>query len=263
MRRFFPLLVATALMVATAGCGASGGDKTAKTTTTAAPTTSASPSATTAGDSSSTTTAGDSSSTTTAGDSSSTTTAGDSSSTTTDKGPAGSGPADVYATNVAKGLSSKSKDGSDLLLDPKAARCVAPKWVDAIGLDTLQKKAPDPSDLAKSNYSYDKLGLSKDQASTMIDAFGKCGVDLYELLIRSLSVGIPKDKQTCIRRELPPDLAQKFLVAALSGDVGGAIGEKIGKIDQTCKLGSSGGKSSTGTANTVSPTPPTTAGSGN
>lgn len=235
MRRFFPLLVATALMIATAGCGASGGDKTAKTTTTAAPTPSAGPSATTAGDPSS---------------------------TTSDKGPAGSGSADVYATNVAKGLSSGSKDGSDLVLDPKAARCVAPKWVDVIGLDTLQKKAPDPSELAKPSYSYDQLGLSKDQASTMIDAFGKCRVDLYELLIRSLSVGIPKDKQTCIRRELPPDLAQKFLVAALSGDVGGEIAKKVGKIDQTCKLGSSGGQGGA-TANTVSPESPTTTGSGN
>lgn len=260
MRRFFPLLVAAVLMIATAGCGASGGDKTAKTTTTAAPTPAGRGSSTTAAGGSSTTTAGSSTTTTTttAGGGSSTT-AGGTPSTTADKGPPGNGSADTYATNVAKGLSGGSKSGSDLVLDPKAARCVAPKWVDAIGLDTLQKKSPDPSELAKSNYSYDELGLNKGQATTMIAAFGDCGVHLYDLLIRSLSVGLSSDQKTCIRRELPPDLAQQFLVAALSGDVGGAIADKVGKIDQTCKLGSSRGGA---TANTVT-VPPTTAGPGN
>lgn len=122
----------------------------------------------------------------------------------------------------------QTDDESELQLTGEQADCVAPRWVDTIGLDTFEEQAITPEDINDSSEDeLSTLGLDESQGNELYDAFEACDVDVPALLIDSLAADseLDADTVTCIEDNLDADLVRRLMVAvvtqgddALTGD---------------------------------------------
>lgn len=158
-----------------------------------------------------------------------TTTAGD------DSGDDAQGGA--YASSLATGLSSGDPDNGDLELSQEEADCVAPRWIEIIGEDTLVDKDVKPADLEDPDYTYSDLGMDEDQGLEMIDAFVDCDVNIYEQLDEVLTSDLDETKAKCLRDEMDKDLIRQFLAQAIIADQPtDELQSKLDAIDKKCGL---------------------------
>lgn len=176
MRKLLALSCAVALLFV-AGCGSSGGDDADKGSTT-------------------------------------TTTAGGGS-TTAPSAEVAAITAEDYAAAFATGLT-KGDPAADLVLKADEADCVAPKWVDAIGVDTLHTQGVTVEQASSTTFDTTGFGLGDAEGQQMLDAFDACDVDIYTLMTDSLTAGLTADQQSCVAKEIDHDLADAVLVKALS-----------------------------------------------
>lgn len=239
MRKLLSVSCALLFLSGVAACGASSGDESATTTSADAPvtpTTSAPASSTTSDETTTDATASDDS-----------TPGTDESTTTSSDGPPATGTAAEYRDSLVKGFSSGDPSSGELVIPEDAAKCVAPKWIDTIGVDTLRQKGTKPAELEENGYSFDELGLSTDQATTMVDAFASCDVDLYRLLIDSLANDLDDTQKSCLEKELTPAVAKDFLITSLTAAIPSEeTQKKLTEMDQTCKLSDDSGSGSGG-----------------
>jgi hypothetical protein len=186
---------------------------------------------------------------------SSTTTRPASSTSTTDAGGGGStsststtggsgepsGDADAYAASLAKGLTQVESSGAELRVSAEEADCVAPRWIEVIGLDRLGDRGVAPADLEDPDFDFPGLGLSDDDGLGMVDAFTDCGVDLYQQFTDVLAEGLDATQKACLERELTDDLARTFLSQTLtSSDMSADLSKTLDAIDQACELSPTG-----------------------
>lgn len=220
MPKLSSLLLAALLPVCVAACGASGGSdtKTADKTTTTAKR-----------------------------GSSPTTSSGE----TTTGGGTASGSEDEYTKALAKEFTSGNESGGDLVFSQKQAECVAPRWVKIIGVDKFKEKDVAPSDLENTQFNFTKLGLTKDQATEMIDGVGSCKVNLYQKLLDVLGKNLDSTQQKCLKQNLGPATARQVLVEALyQDDPSSGLAAELQKLDEKCKLTDT----TSATANSAVPT---------
>jgi len=158
--------------------------------------------------------------------------------TTTDGGsaPAG-GTAIEYATQLAKGLSAGEKGSDELQVSAAQARCVAPKWVEAMGVDALTSSGTSPKDLADPDFDFPGLKLEPAQGLAMVDAFADCDVDIYVQFYAVLSKGLDATQKACLQGELDQATARQFLAESLTtADISAQLGTTLGTIEKACKL---------------------------
>ncbi len=93
-----------------------------------------------------------------------------------------SAEAKPYVDELKKAMTA---DGEELQLTGSQADCMAPKFIDAIGVDTLKAKGITPEDMASdSDTDFDELDLTDAQGTKMVDAFSACDVSLKDHLHR-------------------------------------------------------------------------------
>lgn len=205
MRKLSTLFV-VALLVTGAACGASGGSDTKpadKTTITAK------------------------------GDSTTTSSGGG----TTGGGGSASGTESDYTKALTKEFKSGNEAGGDLVFSQKQSECIAPKWVKIIGVDTFKAKDVAPMDLEDTSFNFTKLGLSKAQATDMIDGIADCKVDLYEKLLRVLTNNLNGRQKKCVEATLDRATAKRVLIEALRrDDPSSGLAVELKKLDDACQL---------------------------
>lgn len=140
--------------------------------------------------------------------------------TTTAPAPDLDPDAEPYVDTLADALASGASGG--LPVEPEAARCLAPRWVDVLGEERLVEAGITPEQLA-SGYGADTsvaLGeLIDDQTATvMVDAFGACQVDVEQVFVDALAAGreFPAEQQACLRGAFPDGFVERALVLGLS-----------------------------------------------
>lgn len=111
-------------------------------------------------------------------------------------------------------------DGSDLILSQDQADCVAAKWVNVMTPERLEENGFDPEKLADpdSASEFNTIGLSKDEAGTMVDGFGECDVDLRELILDGLTQDddLTEERQACFEDAVTDDAVKQFVVTSLT-----------------------------------------------
>jgi hypothetical protein len=147
-----------------------------------------------------------------------TTTADDDTTTTADGGDAAATDvtADEYAAAFVTSLTTGDRDGGDLVLPADAAKCVAPRFVEAITVDQLNEAGITEEDASDPSFDPSTIGIDEEQAQTMVDAFGACDFDIYAELAASLTSGLGSDVEACVEENLDEDLADALLVKSFS-----------------------------------------------
>lgn len=167
------------------------------------------------------------------GDASSTTT--EAASTTTET-PSTSEPDDEPTTTVGGGDSAskaayvdavadamREADDSEFPIDDEQAACLAPRWVDAIGYETLLEVGVTPEVLGGTEdgdptAEFEDV-VDRPRAEKLVDAFGECGLDLEGLFFDGLaSDGSATPEQVeCLRGRLPDGFVRNLMVTSMDG----------------------------------------------
>lgn len=125
-----------------------------------------------------------------------------------------------YVEALAEALASGASGG--LPVEPAAARCLAPRWVDTLGEDRLVAAGVTPEQLA-SGYGADTSAaldaiIDDRVAKAMVAAFGACQVDVERMFIEALTAGrdLPAAQEDCLAEEFPDGFVERALVIGLS-----------------------------------------------
>ena len=157
---------------------------------------------------------------------------------TTTTGPSGGADADAFAASLALGLENGDESSGDISLDAEGAECVAPRWIDIIGVDTLDGAGFTPKDLEDSDFGFDDLKLDLDQGYEMIDVFADCDVDIRQEFLASVGSDLDSQQKTCLDGQLDPTLLRDLLANSLvTTDLPPDLESQFEKIGTTCKLG--------------------------
>lgn len=116
---------------------------------------------------------------------------------------------DAFATNLSKTEGVFSDDG---------VRCLAGRWVEAIGADALREAGVPPGDIAASRARLDALDIDRPTAEAMADAFGSCGLALRDAYLRALQGDLSEQGKACMDDLLTEDAVRRSFVADLLGE---------------------------------------------
>ena len=110
----------------------------------------------------------------------------------------------------------------DLEVNEDEARCVAPRWVETVGLARLEESGVTPDDLADGDEDVmSELGLTEAEVGELFDAMEECGVDVRDLLLAEIVADgeMSDENRVCLEEALDDDLLRRiFIIGALSQD---------------------------------------------
>jgi hypothetical protein len=163
---------------------------------------------------------------------------GGSATTTTAKAGSGTGPKGTepeVLTTTTKPDPSKIKGGkaeySKAILDiygqgdtevfsKEDATCVAPKMVEAIGVDTFKEAGVSPEQIASGEKALADLKLLQPEADRIIAAMESCGIVLQDLVLAVYSGGteLSATQRTCLQAALPDATVRAIMSAQFRGN---------------------------------------------
>lgn len=120
---------------------------------------------------------------------------------------------DSFATDVRAG------DGAEIF-DEAQAKCLARRFLDVIGLDRLRNAGVEPDDFNISANFGEKLGVDATEGNQLYDQFASCGIDVEEVLVKSLSAGgqdLTPEERACVDAAFGPDDVRRSFVADIIG----------------------------------------------
>jgi len=115
--------------------------------------------------------------------------------------------------------SSQQQEEGELSLSPEQAECVAPKWIDTIGVERLEEAGMTPEDLSEDGMDdLDTLELSEDDGAELYDAFGTCDVDVKDLFLESLASDsdLTDEDRACLDENFGDDLLKRIMITSLT-----------------------------------------------
>jgi hypothetical protein len=119
---------------------------------------------------------------------------------------------------IAGMVSSDDDEDDDLQLEQDQAECLAPRWVETIGVDRLQDAGLEPDDFATdSDPDLSALDLSDEEGGELYDAFGTCDIDLKAEFIRSLTTeqNLSEEDADCLSDAFSDDFLRRIMVISL------------------------------------------------
>lgn len=114
----------------------------------------------------------------------------------------------------------------DFPLSEDQARCFAARTVNTIGVDRLNKAGVTPEQFGSSGDSsidFSDLGLTEDDANEIFDNFGRCDIDLREMMLESMAADseVSAGQKACMETVLTDENLRKLMVTSfMKGDDG-------------------------------------------
>lgn len=98
--------------------------------------------------------------------------------------------------------------------------CLAPAWVEIIGVDTFVDKGLAPEDLTSMGGGLETLGLDQGQATAMMDAFDTCEIDVRSAVIAQITANPTLDEaaKACIEAKVTAEAVRQSFIADLIGE---------------------------------------------
>ena len=122
-----------------------------------------------------------------------------------------------YVDSLVESFTSGDED--DLQLSEEQAECVAPLWMDTIGMDRIQEARLAPDDIgAQGEGELAELGLSEAEGAELYDAFGDCGVDFVQVFVEGLGASgdLPLHTVACLGEQFDDDVLRRIMVTTIT-----------------------------------------------
>lgn len=104
----------------------------------------------------------------------------------------------------------------------RAAACLAPRWVEIIGVEGFAAAGVAPDDLDELDGGLERLGVDRATAEAMVAAFEECEIDLRRATVAQVTAdpSITDEQRSCIDGAITLEAVQAGLVASLTGETG-------------------------------------------
>lgn len=114
-----------------------------------------------------------------------------------------------------------SYQGSDdnPLFDEDQAKCLAPKWVSAIGVEAFAAAGVAPEDIAGFEVGLEAVDLDEATAEAMVAAIPSCEIDLREGVLQAFvpTDNLPEDVRACLETAITDEVAAEIFKSQLLG----------------------------------------------
>jgi hypothetical protein len=149
--------------------------------------------------------------------------------------------ADATESDYLAAIERSLSTGDGLTTTAAQAECMAPKWLDTIGIERLKEHDVAPAqigdDVNDDGSALSDLGLTEDEGNRLYDAFGDCDVDIRQEFVEFAAEGQSTDVASCIDDALTPDLLRRLMVSSIvqeepTEELSTEFGEAIAPCDE-------------------------------
>jgi hypothetical protein len=122
-------------------------------------------------------------------------------------------------------------------MDADQAGCIAGHWIKAVGVESVESAGVTPEGIADGTSSINDIPLTQETAEVVVDAYEVCEFDLVELVVTGFSGMVQGDptKLACIETAVTPDVARRYMIAALMATESGTPDlAEIQKLIEPC-----------------------------
>lgn len=138
--------------------------------------------------------------------------------------PAVSEESRPYVDALKKAMREANEEDGAVAMTDDQIDCLAPRWINTIGVETLEKNDVTAEDMAEnSDLMFEDLGLSEDQGNEMYDGFGDCGLNLRDLIVEQMAGDddVSDAARACMEGVFTDENLRTFMVSSLvHGDDG-------------------------------------------
>lgn len=128
-----------------------------------------------------------------------------------------------YVDAMKESMRTSNEEDGDLELSDDQIDCLAPRFVNAIGMDNIEAAGVTPDDIKTSDMDFSGMDLTEEDGNRIYDSFGQCDIDLRELLMVSMADDeeMSEATATCMEGVFTDENLRKFMVSSMvNGDEG-------------------------------------------
>lgn len=130
-----------------------------------------------------------------------------------------SAEAQPYVDAMKTSMANSQDEDDPFNLSEGQIDCMAPRMINAMGVDRLEEAGVTPEDIAAdedNGMDFSDLNLTEEDGNKMYDAFGACDINLREVMMESFSgEGMPDEAAECIEGVLTDDNLRTFIVSLM------------------------------------------------
>jgi hypothetical protein len=114
-----------------------------------------------------------------------------------------------------------ASDPDELQIDRGQAECLAPQWIEIIGVERMQENGIEPDDLREDSVDVEltEIGLTEDDGNALYDTFSDCDIDIRQIFIDSMSADaddeFTDEQRDCIGESFDDDVLRRIMVTTL------------------------------------------------
>ncbi|NLD78680.1 MAG: hypothetical protein GX643_18690 [Acidimicrobiales bacterium] len=114
-----------------------------------------------------------------------------------------------------------SDDADDVQLTDDEIDCLAPRYVNILGVERIEAAGVTPGDLESSDMDFSDVGITTDDGNALFDAFGQCDVNIRERMLESFAADdeMSNAAAACMEGVFTDDNVRKLMVSGMvNGD---------------------------------------------
>lgn len=114
--------------------------------------------------------------------------------------------------------SMRGAEDDELQLSDEQVDCLAPRVINAIGMDRIEASGVTPEELGSdSDIDFSDMDITEDVGNAIYDSFGDCDVNLRDVMLESFAAGgeMPAEATACIEDVLTDDNLRTLMVSMM------------------------------------------------
>lgn len=128
-----------------------------------------------------------------------------------------------YVDAMKESMRSSNDDDDGFALDDGQIDCLAPRFVNAIGMDKIEASGVTPEDIEVSDMDFSAIDLTTEDGNRIYDSFGQCDINLRELMVADFASDdeMGDAAKACMEGVFTDENLRKFFVSSMvNGDEG-------------------------------------------
>lgn len=123
-----------------------------------------------------------------------------------------------YVEAMSTSMKDSREDEEDMQLTDAQIDCIAPRFVNIIGVDRMKENGVTPEDLASDDpLDFSTLKMDEKEGNTLYDTFGQCDVNLREVMMTSFAQDddMSPEMRKCMEDVFTDDNLRTLMVSSM------------------------------------------------